>query len=78
MSLGLGPRGLFIYAGIGMALMTIFVLARSRVSDAVPVEDKGPFVPTQTTSLVLAEMDIRGDDEQFDLFDDTDASVDRS
>lgn len=72
MSVGLGPRGLFIYAGIGMAGLTAVMMMRARSSEATPTEDKEPFAPTQTTSIYIAELDSRGAGEQMDLFRDID------
>ncbi len=69
MSTGLGPSGLFVFAGFGLVCMTAAMMFRASSQDAVASDDKEPFVPAQTTSLAFAQLDPRGEDDQLELFD---------
>ncbi|MEZ5939466.1 MAG: MFS transporter [Hyphomonadaceae bacterium] len=69
MSVGFGPSGLFVFAAFALAGMAAFMLVRSAAREAPVEETKEPFGAAPATSLAIAELDPRGTDEQFELFD---------
>ena len=71
MNLGPGAPGLFIFAGIALALLAVSMLSRTVRIAPVPAGEKEPFGVAPATSLAIAEFDPRGDDTQFDLFHET-------
>ncbi|WP_233355837.1 MFS transporter [Henriciella litoralis] len=66
----LGATGLFAFASVMLALLTIIMFTRVVKNAEVTDDEKDPFNATQATSLALSELDPRGEDhnEQFDLF----------
>ncbi|MFC7292665.1 MFS transporter [Hirschia litorea] len=68
MSSPLGAAGLFIFAAIALIALGLSMFTRAVWSDAVAEEDKEPFGVAPATSLAIAELDPRGDDEQLELF----------
>jgi MFS family permease len=66
----LGASGLFAFASVMLALLTIAIFTRVVKNAEVTDDEKDPFNATQATSLALSELDPRGEDhnEQFDLF----------
>ncbi|OYW87872.1 MAG: MFS transporter [Hyphomonas sp. 34-62-18] len=63
-----GGGGLFLFAGLALAVLTIACLSRAAVSAPVPTEAREPFSVSPATSLAIAEFDPRGEPEQPDLF----------
>lgn len=59
----LGPTWLFYYIGIVLLGFFIYAIARLRVTDAVPQEDRTTFMPVTRTSQAALEMDPRLDEE---------------
>jgi MFS family permease len=55
----LGPRGLFVYAALGLIAMTAAMVRRSYARDPVPPEAREPFATVQASSMVAAELDPR-------------------
>lgn len=63
-----GGGGLFLFAGLALAVLTIACLSRAAVSAPVPSEAREPFSVSPATSLAIAEFDPRGEPDQPDLF----------
>ncbi len=63
-----GGGGLFLFAGLALAVLTIACLSRAAVSAPVPTEAREPFSVSPATSLAIAEFDPRGEPDQPDLF----------
>lgn len=63
-----GGGGLFLFAGLALAVLTIACLSRAAISAPVPTEAREPFSVSPATSLAIAEFDPRGEPEQPDLF----------
>lgn len=61
MSTGLGPSGLFLFAAVSMALMSLAVWQRTRTVGPVAEDDKAAFTAAPETSFAIAELDPRGD-----------------
>ncbi len=70
MSTALGPSGLFVFAAVAMAVLTMSMFTRAHRAEAVPDEDKDPFEVVSATSFAMAEFDPRGSEVQLDLFAD--------
>jgi MFS family permease len=56
---GLGPPGLFVYAGIGSLILAAAMVRRSSDREPVPAAEREPFATVQASSLAAAELDPR-------------------
>lgn len=74
MSAGLGAPGLFLFAGVALALLAFTMMSRTAHAAPVPAEEKEPFGVAPATSLAIAEFDPRGEAEQLDLFTQSEMS----
>jgi len=59
MQVGLGGAGLFVYAGVGLALLAAAMAHRSTAREPAAERAREPFAPVQASSLVAAELDPR-------------------
>jgi MFS family permease len=59
MQSGLGATGLFLYAGVGLFVLTAAMIRRSYAREAVPAESREPFATVQASSILAAELDPR-------------------
>jgi len=57
----IGPQGLMIYFAIVFGLLSLFTFYRMGISNPVPAEDQGDFVPMARTGTAAIEMDPRTD-----------------
>ncbi len=70
MSTPLGPGGLFAYAAVGLLILAIAMFVRRFHAPAFGIGDKTPFSVAPTTSVLIASIDPRADDDpQLDLFE---------
>lgn len=70
MTSALGATGLFAYAAVGLLVLTVAMFIRKARVSAAPAEDKSPFSIAPATSVSLAQLDPRADDDpQLDLFE---------
>lgn len=75
MSLRAGGAGLFLFAAIGLALLTILTSSRAILTRPVPPEEKEPFNVAPATTFAVAEIDPRGENAQLDLFTDSERAA---
>lgn len=76
MASSLGPPGLFAYAGLGLLMLSIAMFVRRADTPPVPQAEKSAFAIVPATSMSLAQIDPRADDDpQLDLFKFTEASA---
>lgn len=69
MSGAMGPSGLFAFAAVGLAALTITMFVRRVRTAPTSAAEKAPFSIAPATSLSLSHLDPRADDDpQLDLF----------
>ena len=64
-----GGVGLFVFAGFALSVLCVLCLSRAAITPPVAVTEREPFGVSPATSLAIAEIDPRGDNNQRDLFD---------
>lgn len=75
MSAGPGGPGLFLFAAVGLAALSLAAGWRAVFIRPVPEEEKEPFQTVPATTFAIAELDPRGEDGQLELFADAERAA---
>ena len=63
----MGPQGMFVFAIVVVALLTLFIFWRMRIRQWAPVVEKEPYVLAPETPIAIGDLDPRAEvDEGYD------------